>query len=78
MTELAIGPVTSEPIAAYAGLPRCCDRAEEPIAGCVAAELPGHLFPGQAESVADRLDEMAEAAGVVQRADVVPIDRGRP
>ncbi|MFP5578433.1 MAG: tyrosine-type recombinase/integrase [Acidimicrobiia bacterium] len=38
----------------------------------------GHLFPGQAESVADRLDEMAEAAGVVQRADVVPIDRGRP
>src|SRR3546814_8837117 len=37
----------------------------------------GHLFPGQAESVADRLDEMAEAAGVVQRAEVVAIDRGR-
>ncbi len=37
----------------------------------------GHLFPGQAESVADRLDEMAEAAGVVQRAEIVPIDRRR-
>jgi len=37
----------------------------------------GHLFPGQAESVADRLDEMAQAAGVVQRAEVVPIDRRR-
>lgn len=37
----------------------------------------GHLFPGQAESVADRLDEMAEAAGVVQGADVVPVDSAR-
>ena len=37
----------------------------------------GHLFPGQAESVADRLDEMAEAAGIVHRAEVVAIDRGR-
>jgi len=37
----------------------------------------GHLFPGQAESVADRLDEMAEAAGIVHRAEVVAIERGR-
>ena len=37
----------------------------------------GHLFPGQAESVADRLDEMAQAAGIVHRAEVVAIDRGR-
>jgi integrase len=37
----------------------------------------GHLFPGQAESVANRLNEMAQAAGIVQRADVVAIDRGR-
>ena len=37
----------------------------------------GHLFPGHAESVADRLDEMAQAAGVVQRAEVVAIVRGR-
>jgi integrase len=37
----------------------------------------GHLFPGQAESVADRLDEMAQAAGIVQGAEVVAIARGR-
>jgi hypothetical protein len=37
----------------------------------------GHLSPGQAESVADRLDEMAQAVGIVQRAEVVAIDRGR-
>lgn len=37
----------------------------------------GHLFPGQAESVADRLDEMARAAGIVHRAEVVAIDLGR-
>jgi integrase len=37
----------------------------------------GHLFPGQAESVADRLDEMAQAAGIVHRAEVVAIDLGR-
>lgn len=37
----------------------------------------GHLFPGGAESVADRLDEMAQGAGIVQRAEVVAIDGGR-
>jgi integrase len=37
----------------------------------------GHLFPRQAESVADRLDEMAQAAGIVHRAEVVAIDLGR-
>lgn len=38
----------------------------------------GHLFPGQAESVADRLDEMAEASSPAERADVVAINRGQP
>ncbi len=37
----------------------------------------GHLFPGQAESVADRLDEMAQAAKPAERAKVVAIDQGR-
>lgn len=37
----------------------------------------GHLFPGQAKSVADRLDEMAQAAGIVHRAEVVAMDGGR-
>src|SRR3546814_13479523 len=38
----------------------------------------GHLFPGQAESVAARLAEMAAAAGIVHPAQAVAIDRGRP
>jgi integrase len=35
----------------------------------------GHLMPGQAESVAERLDQMARAAGTTPLASVQPLER---